>query len=1101
MTLLNRATPAEYIANWTSHRAESEEAGKANACSAIVFRLRSEWFALPTKLIDEIAESRPIHPVPHQRNASILGLVNVRGELVICVSLARMMGAIDFDGPAPPSDRGRWRPHERLIVIAHDTGRIAFPVDQVQRTQRFDPSRSQRRAGRDRPGFIQLHDRPARVGRPSRRLPRRRADRANGQPGGRMNRDLSQLSMHDLFRLEAESQTQVLTTSLLALEREPAAARELEACMRAAHSLKGAARIVDINAGVDLAHAMETFLVAAQDGQIALEHAHTDLLLQGVDLMIGIARSPDLTPGGSPRGERRADIDRYIASLEGALKEASSRHDRIGLLPPDEAAEPIPTIFVASAPAPDRARPTAPPPRPQMQPLPPFPAASEPASAAAHEAPDRVLRVTVTNLNRLLGLAGESLVGSRRLKPFGQSLLRLKRLQHDAAKAVGRIHDALPPTALDEPAQMALADARRLINDCSNLLSDRLAELEESDRDGTNLAHRLYDQALACRMRPFSDGVVAFPRMVRDLGRSLGKQVRLEIIGGDTEVDRDILDQLDAPLVHLLRNAVDHAIETVAARLAAGKPAEGVVRLEARHSAGALQIIVSDDGRGIDLNAVRAKVVERRLATPETAARLSEPELLEFLFLPGFSLKDQVTEVSGRGVGLDVVHDMLKRVRGVARTSSEPGRGSRFQLQLPLTLSVVRTLVVEIGGHPYAFPLAYINRAIALPRQKIEVLEGRQHFNLDGEHIVFFVLAHQIIGGDAGPVGGDLSVLVIGDPQTAYGLVVDRFIGGRELVVHPLDPRLGKIKDISAGALMEDGSPVLIVDVEDMIRSMEQLAGADRLSRVDAAVSAGRKQRKRVLVVDDSLTVRELERKLLDRQGYEVVVAVDGMDGWNALRSSRFDLVITDVDMPRMDGIELVKVIKADAEAEEPCSVMKWYILQGPRRRPPPRARRRRRLLSDQRQLPERYPDPGSHRPDRRGRMRIGIVNASPAATEALRGVLRRAAGHRVVWTAATGHEAVAACARDLPDIVLMELIAPRIDGVAATREIMARTPCPILIVAGNVKISAGRVFEAMGCRRVRRDRCSDDRRRRGYRCHASVGQARRHRRSRPPPS
>jgi two-component system sensor histidine kinase and response regulator WspE len=414
-------------------------------------------------------------------------------------------------------------------------------------------------------------------------------------------------------------------------------------------------------------------------------------------------------------------------------------------------------------------------------------------------------------------------------------------------------------------------------------------------------------------MRPFADGVEGLPRMVRDLARSLGRQVKLDIIGGTTQVDRDILAKLDAPLGHLLRNAVDHGLESPEARVAAGKSPEGRVRIEARHSAGALHIIVSDDGSGVDIEKLREAIVARKLTTRDASRALSEAELLEFLFLPGFTMKTTVTEVSGRGVGLDAVQDMVRQVRGTVRVSSQPGQGTRFQLQLPVTLSVVRTLLVEIAGEPYAFPLAYIVRTLKLSADKIDVLEGRQHFDFEGQRIGL-VTARQLFAADApAAADGDLSVIVVGDQQHAYGLVVDRFLGERELVVQPLDAQLGKIKDIAAGALMEDGSPVLIVDAEDMIRSMDKLASGGRLAAVQqGSAPASEKKRKRVLVVDDSLTVRELERKLLGNRGYEVEVAVDGMDGWNAARTGHFNLVVTDIDMPRMDGIELVNLITHD---------------------------------------------------------------------------------------------------------------------------------------------------------------------------------------------
>lgn len=708
-----------------------------------------------------------------------------------------------------------------------------------------------------------------------------------------MNEDLSQFSMRDLFRIEAETQTQTLTMGLLALEKDPQRPDQLEACMRAAHSLKGAARIVEIDAGVTVAHAMEDLFVAAQEGSFLLDQQQIDRLLAGVDLIMAIAESPDLE-SGKQDSAWRADAERFVARLaQGATD------DRVADAAPEI---PPPPTTMDEAPGEPEASDDVPPPQT---------ATNEPP--AEPESSDRALRVSVESLNRLLDLAGESLVESRWLKPFGQSLLRLKRLQQETGQALDALHVALPLQTLDERARSALAEAQKRMVECRQFLSDRLTELEVSDHQAGTLAHLLYDQALKVRMRPFADGVSNFPRMVRDIARSLGKQARLEIAGVATQVDRDILEKLDVPLAHLLRNAVDHGIEDAGERVAAGKPAEGTVRLEAYHNAGMLQIIVSDDGRGIDLERLRERVIERNLASAETTTKLSESELLDFLFLPGFTMKENVTEISGRGVGLDVVQDMIRRVRGLVRVTSELGGGTRFHLQLPLTLSVVRALLLEIGGEPYAFPFAHIVRALKLPRDQVETLAGRQHFNVDGQQIGL-VAAHQILEcGEPVHPDGELPVVLLGGANNLYGLVVDRFLGGRELVAQPLDQRLGKVKDISAAALTEDGTPLLIVDVEDLIRSMEKLASTDRLAGVQSE-TGGKEARKskRVLVVDDSFTVRELQRKLLDHHGYEVEVAVDGIDGWNVLHHGHFDLVVTDIDMPRMDGIELLSNIKAD---------------------------------------------------------------------------------------------------------------------------------------------------------------------------------------------
>jgi two-component system sensor histidine kinase and response regulator WspE len=535
------------------------------------------------------------------------------------------------------------------------------------------------------------------------------------------------------------------------------------------------------------------------------------------------------------------------------------------------------------------------------------------AMVLRNENADRILRLTAENVDRLLGLAGESLVESRWLHPFADSLHRLKRLQSDFAQSLDGLRDLLEECEVPERVEVQMTEMTDRVAECRQYLSDRLADLEMFDRRSANLSHRLYLEVLQCRMRPFADGVRRFPRMVRDLARTLGKEVRLEIAGENTQVDRDILEKLEAPLAHLLRNAVDHGCETPDARRRAEKPPEGVIHLEARHSAGMLMITVSDDGPGVHPEQLRDTIVQKRLINRGVADKLTEGELLEFLLLPGFTLRDTVTEISGRGVGLDAVQNMVKSVRGSVRIATYPGRGMRFQLHLPLTLSVLRTLLVEVAGEPYAIPLSQITRAFKLPPESVQSLGGRHYFTY-GDQQVGLLTAHQVLDREQPlQTDGQLAVVVLGDRTHRYGLVVDRLLGERELVVQALDPRLGKIKDISAGSLMEDGSPVLIVDVEDLVRSIEKLISAGQLEGMQReAIEVSARRVKRILAVDDSLTVRELERKLLSSHGYLAEVAVDGMDGWNAVRTGHYDLVIVDVDMPRMDGIELTTMIKQD---------------------------------------------------------------------------------------------------------------------------------------------------------------------------------------------
>ena len=728
-------------------------------------------------------------------------------------------------------------------------------------------------------------------------------------------------SLLELFSLEAEAQTQVLNAGLLALERNPTQADQLEACMRAAHSLKGAARIVGVDAGVSVSHVMEDCLVSAQEGRLYLQREHIDALLQGTDLLMRIA-----TPGNTVGPQ---DIDAYVAHMNELLDPSAPVAPSVQVAPPDFDVSQLLLMPTPVAPEPVIDVPAQAQVEPQVSPEP----VRRPQRLT--ESGERVLRVTAQRLNSLLDLSSKSLVETQRLKPFLVTLQRLKRMQSTNLRAMDTLSEQLKVMGLGHEAEEALIDARRILAESQQLLGEQTAELDEFCWQAGQRAQMLYDTALACRMRPFADVLVGQERMVRDLGRALGKQIRLEIEGEKTQVDRDVLEKLEAPLIHLLRNAVDHGIETPEQRLLAGKPAEGLIRLRISHQAGLLVLELSDDGAGVDLERLRRTIVERQLSTELTVAQLSEEELLSFLFLPGFSLRDTVTEVSGRGVGLDAVQHMVRLLRGAIVLEHTPQHGSRFHLEVPLTLSVVRSLVVEVADEAYAFPLAHIERMRDVHPDDIVQLEGRQHFWHEGRH-VGLVAASQLLQRPPSQSDDEtLKVVVIRERDAVYGVAVERFVGERTLVVLPLDPRLGKVQDISAGALLDDGSPVLIVDVEDMLRSVDKLLNTGRLERIDRRNRhTAELTRKRILVVDDSLTVRELQRKLLLNRGYEVAVAVDGMDGWNALRAEHFDLLITDIDMPRMDGIELVTLLRRDSRLQSmPVMVVSYKDREEDRRR------------------------------------------------------------------------------------------------------------------------------------------------------------------------
>lgn len=820
------------------------------------------------------------------------------------------------------------------------------------------------------------------------------------------NMDLSDFSMLDLFSLEVDTQGEVLNDHLLTLENQLQQSPDgsislslLEALMRASHSIKGAARIVQIEPAVQIAHVMEDCFMAAMERKITLKSEFIDCLLEGVDFLQAIGQAdqenfhgwleeqqekadaivqgitaltshqqsqstptpipPELTPpaDAQPTAPQTTevppptpspvsdDVPPAASSLDNqpdSWDEESQALDSLLELSLDdvfpEEEEDVSALY-SSEPTASKINLDSPPPETEQviawvddepevntalqelsisqlssETIDSTSSASVMSASATMTSKDWFVRVTTDNLNRLMGLAGESLVEATALVPLSESFLTLKKNQLELSKFLEQLQMSLAQVYLSKETETYLCDAVNKERECRAILNDRLNALEQFSYRSFNLSDRLYREVIATHMRPFEEGVNTFPRMIRDLSRKLNKRVKLEVVGKLTMVDRDILRKLEAPLTQILRNAIDHGIEFPQERLAKGKSPEGTITLEAAHRFGMLSIAVSDDGRGISLDKLRESIVEKGLVNAEMSSQLSEAELMEFIFLPSFSTANKVTEISGRGVGLNIAKTMVQEVGGNLQAVSKPGQGMSFHFQLPLTLSVIRTLLVDIAGELYAFPLSRIDQIITLKFSDIHSVENRQYFTLNNQNIGL-VRAEQVLELNSNSTSMEpLNVVVVSDQMNRYGLVVDRFLEEKSLVVRPLDPRLGKVQDITGAALLEDGSPILIVDVLDLVRSLDKLLANISINQVKTSEEGNwRKSKKHILVVDDSITVREMERKLLENKGYRVDVAVDGMEGWNAVRVGNYDLVISDIDMPRMNGIKLVHNIKNHA--------------------------------------------------------------------------------------------------------------------------------------------------------------------------------------------
>ncbi len=693
--------------------------------------------------------------------------------------------------------------------------------------------------------------------------------------------------LRGLFATEVDDKCQAMERVLLQLEQAPERLELIAHLMRAAHSIKGAARAVRNESAVSVAHALEDCLSAAQKRAIGLDEALIELALRAVDVLRRLGRD-DSEDARSSAAEL---CNVLLAAGRGALPST---------VPAAAAAQ-----SMASAPAP---------------------------TYIAVEDTDPVLRVRASHVGRLIALAGTGMVENRRLRAFGERQQRLRRDLGEASRQLDELHHHLGAPGPQTVIGANLAVVRQQLSHSRLSINQWLDEFGAYQRESGDLTERLYHHASQTRLRPFADIADSYPRMVRELARQLGKRVHATLSGEQLAVDRDVLERLDAPLTHLLRNAIDHGIESPAARVQAGKPEDGSIHLAASYRTGMLAIEVSDDGAGIDYERVRQKLRSERGRDAASVAIMDEEALADTLFAAGFSTRDAVSEISGRGVGLDVVRQMIKQLDGSVRLQSTAGVGTRFSLLVPISRAVTRAVAVVVAGETYAFPLLRIERLVRANGDQIHRREGMQYLAHDGGNVGLVPLAEQLSLGETHARAEGIDIVVIVQDGRRAGFVVDAVLGEFDLATRPLDARLGRVADLAAMALMPDGAPVVLLDTEDLMRgALERERQHGRLAGND---DQDPQRRRRVLVVDDSISVRELVRQLLAARGYEVQVAVDGSDAWTRLREWTCDLVVTDVDMPRMDGIELTRSIKQDPRLRHLPVVIVSY-----RDRPEDRAR------------------------------------------------------------------------------------------------------------------------------------------------------------------
>ena len=678
--------------------------------------------------------------------------------------------------------------------------------------------------------------------------------------------------LRELFKAESEEHLQHLDDALLRLEKTPADLALLEEAFREAHSLKGAARMLGLLGIQAPAHRLEDELNAARRGAQPL---NADMLARmSLDLVEIRRLAQEAVAAASAHAPLATPAQRGIAESAAASSATAG------------------------------ARPGAPTSDADPEAFPPAPAPSAPFHIES-------VRVDTRRLDALMTHAGELTVTKTRVARRLADIDALVDLAEEwtrkeaARRMEAGATDAAP--ALERLAHMGL------------LLTRLRAGFSEDSARLAFLAGELEGGIRLVRLLPLSTVFGLFPRLVHDLGQEQGKEVELVIEGGETNADKRILEEIKDPLMHMLRNAVDHGIEPPQARIQAGKQRTGTVRIKASQTANSVNIEVSDDGRGLDETAIRRAAAKRGMVSEEALNAMSSAQVQSLIFTPGMSTTGFVTDLSGRGVGMSVVRANVERLKGSLELQSTAGLGTCIRMLLPVTLATVRVLIVEANGHSYGLPADCVQVLKRVAPADVFTVGGRDAILHQGRPVSVARLADLLelpqttgrsAAGDATPATHCVLLSLADD---AFGIFVDALLDEQEVVLKPQCALLRRVRNVAGATILDSGEICMVLNAQDLLASMRK--GAAPIAPSGAVTAATRT--KAVLLAEDSITTRTQETRILENAGYEVVTAADGLEAWNKLATRAFDAVVTDIVMPNLDGLALAEKIRREPKYAE----------------------------------------------------------------------------------------------------------------------------------------------------------------------------------------